>query len=74
MLSTKEDSYCTYTFLVLYVLSGTRGCELPLFPFLPEWPMRGPVKKSKSVGAFKKRVGLTDKVNLMRNRRGGIRL
>jgi len=36
--------------------------------------MRHGVKKSKSVSSFKKRVGLTDKVNVQRNRRGGIRL
>lgn len=32
------------------------------------------VEKSSSVSAFKGRVGVTDKVNLQRNRRGGIRL
>lgn len=36
--------------------------------------MRGGVSKKKSVSAFKGRVGKTDKVNLQRNRRGGIRL
>lgn len=36
--------------------------------------MRHGVKKPKSVKQFKKRVGVTDKVNLQRNRRGGIRL
>lgn len=36
--------------------------------------MRRSVSKPKSVGQFKRRVGLTDKVNLQRNRRGGIRL
>lgn len=36
--------------------------------------MRHGVKKSKSVKSFKNRVGLTTQVNLMRNRRGGIRL
>lgn len=30
--------------------------------------------KRPSVAKFKKRVGVTDKVNLQRNRRGGIRL
>lgn len=48
---------------------------VPLFPFpFLEVPMRHGVKKSKSVKQFKGRVGLTDKVNLQRNRRGGIRL
>jgi len=36
--------------------------------------MRRGVNKSKSVRQFKGRVGLTEKVNLQRNRRGGIRL
>jgi len=36
--------------------------------------MRRGVQKSKSVKQFKGRVGVTDKVNLQRNRRGGIRL
>lgn len=35
---------------------------------------RKSVSKHKSVSKFKKRVGLTDRVNLQRNRRGGIRL
>lgn len=36
--------------------------------------MRHGVSKKRSVGQFKKRVGVTDKVNTQRNRRGGIRL
>jgi len=35
---------------------------------------RGSPSKGKSVGSFKRRVGVTDKVNTQRNRRGGIRL
>lgn len=31
-------------------------------------------RKGPSVGRFKDRVGKTDKLNLQRNRRGGIRL
>lgn len=42
-------------------------------PLLEVFMRRG-VKKSSSVKQFKGRVGVTDKVNLQRNRRGGIRL
>lgn len=74
-VSSIDDTSCTYTFLVLYVLTCTGAPPSAcLFPFL-EVPMhRRGVQKSSSVSAFKGRVGVTDKVNLQRNRRGGIRL
>lgn len=36
--------------------------------------MRRGVPKKRSVGQFKARAGMTDKINTQRNRRGGIRL
>lgn len=66
---------CAYTFLVIYVLRGpSANVGGPLYPFLEVQMRRHSVQKSKSVSSFKGRAAKTDKINVVRNRRGGIRL
>lgn len=67
---------CTYTFLVVYVLTDTpanvRACQF--YPDKEVSVHRGSVDKGQSARAFKSRSSKTNRVNVATVLRGGIRL